>query len=169
MLSNFEIEDICREMGLDCVGVYSKDRLPKYKTHGGYYVNLQNYEDGNGTHFTFFFLSARPPGRPSGGGDAIYFDSFGMPPPLEVEAFIREKERSLSLENIMYNNRDIQDLQSKRCGWFCIALHYFLTYEQDSNKSLMENYSNFLSTWSFNSKTNDKILEEYLRGKTLLK
>lgn len=162
MLSNFEIEDICREMGLDCVGVYSKDRLPKYKTHGGYYVNLQNYEDGNGTHFTFFFLS-RPPGRPSGGGDAIYFDSFGMPPPLEVEAFIR------SSKDIMYNNRDIQDLQSKRCGWFCIALHYFLTYEQDENKTLMENYSNFLSTWSFNSKTNDKILEEYLRGKTLLK
>jgi hypothetical protein len=156
MLSNFEIEDICRNMGLDCVGVYSKDRLPKYKTYGGYYVNLQNYEDGNGTHFTFFFLDSHP-GRPA---SSIYFDSFGMPPPLEVENFMGK--------DIMYNTRDIQDLQSKRCGWFCIALHYFLTYDQDSNKSLLDNYADFLSTWSFKSKTNDNILMEYLRGKSLI-
>lgn len=153
MLSNFEIEDICRAMHLDCEGVYSKDKLPNYKTNGGYYVNLQDYADGMGTHFTFFFLNKK--------GDAIYFDSFGMPPPLEVERFIGSSTK------IMFSNRDIQDLHSKKCGWFCIALHYFLTYEQDSSKSLETNYSNFLSAWSYDTKRNDSILDEYLKGKTL--
>ena len=167
MLSNFEIEDICRELRLDCEGVYSKDRLPKYRTNGGYYVNLQDYADGYGTHFTFFFLGGTPktPHSRVVGGDtpAIYFDSFGVAPPIEVDKFLGTSN------DIMYNNRDIQDLKSQKCGWFCIALHYFLTYEQDKNKSLEENYSNFLSYWSFDSKKNDRILDEYLKGKTLKK
>jgi hypothetical protein len=153
MISNFEIEDICRDLKLDCEGVYSKDRLPKYRTNGGYYVNLQDFNDGNGTHFTFFFIEPK--------ANPIYFDSFGMPPPIEVDEFLG------SSKEIMYNNRDIQDLKSQKCGWFCIALHYFLTYEQDSRKSLEENYSNFLSSWSVDTSNNDKILNQYLKGRTI--
>ena len=162
MLSNFEIEDICRDLRLDCEGVYSKDRLPKYRTNGGYYVNLQDYEAGNGTHFTFFFIEPKENPLRSNSSGNIYFDSFGVAPPIEVDEFLGNND-------IMYNNRDIQDLKSKSCGWFCIALHYFLTYEQDKNKSLEENYSNFLSSWSYDSKKNDRILQEYLKGKTLKK
>jgi hypothetical protein len=43
MLSNFDIENICKELKLPIVGVYSKDRLPEIPYIGSYYINMQNY------------------------------------------------------------------------------------------------------------------------------
>jgi len=52
-LTNFEIEDICKQMQLPIVGVYSKDKLPEKRYIGSYYVNLEDHNAGGGSHWVF--------------------------------------------------------------------------------------------------------------------
>ena len=148
MLSNFDIENICYDLKLSCIGVFSKDRLPHMPYKGAYFINLQNINDGGGTHFTFMFLD-----NTSG----LYFDSFGMPPPTNINHLIKNKK-------MMYNNRQIQDLHSEKCGWFCIALDYYLKYDANMARTLEEKYEDFLNIWG-SPERNDDILKEYLEGK----
>ena len=51
MLSNFDLEDMAEKDGLDLIGVFSKDMMPKERVMGSYIINLQDYDDGNGTHW----------------------------------------------------------------------------------------------------------------------
>lgn len=152
-LSNFEIEDICEELKLSCIGVFSKDQIPKERKVGAYYINLQNHNDGNGTHWVFMRLFPN--------AKFIYFDSFGESPPEQII------EWSKPFKPIAINNRQIQDLKSEKCGWFCISLDYYFTYDCKTDKDVFDNYSDFLSIWSSNTKLNDKILKEFLGSKTL--
>jgi hypothetical protein len=67
---------------------------------------------------------------------------------------------------IATNNRQIQDIKSEMCGWYCIALDYFLTYDRRS-KDYLEEYDDFLNIWSADTKKNDRILGDYLRKNTI--
>jgi hypothetical protein len=152
MLTNFEIEDIADNLKLGIIGVFSKNQLPHRRAVGSYYVNLQDAEDGDGTHWVFFkiFDDAK----------AIYFDSFGLPPPQDINKFL------LPFKPVASNNRQIQDLKSEMCGWFCIACDYYLTYDVDKKrKDIFECYDDFLNIWSIDKKKNDTILKEYLKIK----
>ena len=146
-LSNFEIENICNDLKLNCIGVFSKDRLPADKKVGTYFVNMESYNDGDGTHWVCFRLF---PNR-----KVIYFDSFGMPPPQEILDWTH------SFKPIATNNRQIQDVKSSLCGWFCICLDYFFTYDICSN-NVFDEFENFLSIWSPDTKKNDKIVKDIL-------
>jgi len=152
-LSNFEIEDICDELKLPYIGVFSKDQIPKERKVGAYYINLQNHNDGNGTHWVFMRLFPN--------AKFIFFDSFGQKPPEQII------EWSKPFKPIAINNRQIQDINSQKCGWFCISLDYYFTYDCKTNKDVFDNYNDFLSIWSSNTKLNDKILKEFLGSKTL--
>ena len=154
MISNFQIEDICREVKLPLIGVFSKDQLPSRRKVGSYYISLENSDDGNGngTHWVFCRIFEC--------GKALYFDSFGMPRPQEVAKFL------LTFKPIATNNRQIQDVHSQKCRWFCLALDYFLTYEHRSNDPF-EEFDDFLNMYSFKTKLNDKILDDYLQRHTI--
>ena len=54
MISNFDLEKIADDMHLDLIGVFSKDNLPKERIVGSYIINLQDQDDGGGTHWTAF-------------------------------------------------------------------------------------------------------------------
>ena len=148
MLSNKDLEDFEKDMKLPLVGVYCKDELPDKHYVGDYYINLQNHDKGNGTHWTYFKIFDN--------GDAVYFDPFGMYMPEEVRQFL------LPFKPVAVNSREIQDYYSDCCGHFCEACSYYLTYEYDKNKSTDANFVDFLSIFSDNTKSNDKILKEYL-------
>ncbi len=112
-LSNFDIEEICKELKLPIVGVYSKDELERIdKYEGSYYVNMQDSDDGNGTHWVFMYIDKE--------GKALYFDSFGIPPPVEIENFLK------MFKPFYVNDRQIQDMKSTNCGFYWIALDSFL-------------------------------------------
>lgn len=148
MLTNFDLEDIAQQMNLDLIGVFSKDVLPKEKVTGSYIINLQDYDDGNGTHWTAFKIFDN--------GKCCYFDSFGMPMPPDVNSFL------IKLKPVAVNHRIIQDIKSNKCGYYCIA---FIKYFNDFNTKkydVFEAYDDFLNCFSNNSKTNDKILFELL-------
>ena len=79
-LSNFELIDLIKDMKLDYHfgGVFSKDLLPKDLIRDKFYiVNLQDSDDGGGTHWTVFYFN-----KPL---TSIYFDSYGFVAPLAVE------------------------------------------------------------------------------------
>jgi len=148
-LSNFDLMEMCRQLKLDCRGVFSKDQLPKDRRVGSYYVNMEDSEDGNGTHWVFM--------RIFDNGKAIYFDSYGTLPPIEIKDFLKP------FRPFATSNRHIQDNPSNKCGYFCIGCDMFFTYDRNPKKDIAENFDDFLNMFSINKPLNDKIIMEYLR------
>ena len=58
MLSDKEIHDIADQINITCLqGCFYKDKLKyeRFQPNKGYIINLQNSQDGNGTHFTLLY------------------------------------------------------------------------------------------------------------------
>ena len=105
-------------------------------------MNLQNSNEGGGTHWTCF--------KSINGSKIIeYFDAMGFSPPLEVY------ERAKG--DILYSERQIQDINATTCGWFCIADKGYETPKSHFDK--------FINMFSNNTHINDKILSKYLTSK----
>ena len=146
-LSNIDLEDIARHMKLPIIGVFSKDQLPKRHQAGSYYINMQDHDKGDGTHWVLVRIFDKH--------DCIYFDSFGVDMPTSVRTFLSPFKR------VPYNTRDIQDLTSDHCGLFCVSCDYFFRYKANPKLSPIDNYDNFLNAWSPYTKENDKLLKHY--------
>jgi hypothetical protein len=131
-LSNYDIEDILKDVK-NFNGVYSKDQLPKPIKKGWYIINLQNFTDGGGTHWTCFKY----------GKSIEYYDAFGFPPPIEV--------MRLAKGDIKWSPKQIQDIKSTACGWYCIArILSPLPYQK-----FIDKFSNY-------TMENDRVLKEML-------
>jgi hypothetical protein len=149
MLSNFDLEDMAEKDKLDLIGVFNKDMLPKERVMGSYIVNLQNYADGNGTHWVAFKIFDNK--------KCCFFDSFGLPMAQEINSFL------MPYKPVASNNRTIQDFKSEKCGYFCLAfISYFKNFNTKKN-DVFEAYDDFLNCFSNNPKTNDKIVDELLK------
>lgn len=148
MLSNFDLEDMAEKDGLDLIGVFSKNLMPKERVAGSYIINLQDYEDGNGTHWVCCKIFDNR--------KCCYFDPFGAPMPIDVNKFL------MPFKPIAQSNRHIQDLKSDKCGYFCLAfIKYFNDFNYKKN-DVYEAYDDWLNCFSTNEKTNDKIVMEML-------
>ena len=148
MLTNFDLEDIAEKMNLDLIGVFSKDMLPKERVAGSYIINLQDHNDGDGSHWVVFKIFNN--------GKSCFFDPFGMPMPTDVNSFL------MKFKPVAVNNRIIQDIKSDKCGYFCIA---FIKYFNDFNTKkddVFEAFDDFLNCFSNNAKLNDKIVFELI-------
>jgi len=143
-LSNIDILEILKNYGITINGIFSKDLLPHTLENGWYIINLQNHNIGNGTHWTCFNYQNND--------KCEYWDSFGFCAPEHL-AFL--------LNPYNFNNKEIQDLESSSCGWFCIALIKYV--ELNKQKApltiLVKRFSNM-----FSKKTilNDGILKCFL-------
>jgi hypothetical protein len=166
MISNFDIERICRKLELPLVGVFSKDKLPAERKIGSYYVNLQDSADGDGTHWTMFKIYSDDERENENittlGKErvhrvgALYFDPFGVDMPKEVSDFLSP------FKPIPYNTRQIQGLRQTECGWYCLACDYSLEHKQHSD-TYLDDYSKFLAYWSDKPATNLKMLKSLFR------
>ena len=148
-LTNFDILELCKQLQLNCVGVFSKDKLPTERQVGSYYINMEDEGDGGGTHWVFARIFEN--------GKAVYFDPFGTLDPIEVKDFLKP------FRPYATSNRHIQDNPSDKCGYFCIGCDVFFTYDRNKKKDLYENYDTFLNMFSIHKKLNDKIIMEYLK------
>lgn len=150
-LSNFEIEEIATKLKLPIVGVFCKDELPSpdkpRRQIGSYYVNLQSSKDGDGTHWTMFRIFEDH--------TAIYFDPFGLPPPQQVVSYLEQ------FKPIASSNRQIQDVKSQNCGYYCMNCDWYFTYDAVKGRPTDECFDDYLNVWSYDPKKNDKILKEY--------
>jgi len=163
MLSNFDIERIAKKLELPIVGVFSKDKLPKERKIGSYYINLQDHDDGDGTHWIFAkiysddereeeTITTDKKGNRVYRVGALYFDPYGLDMPKEVADFLSP------FKPIPYNNRQIQGLTQTECGWFCLSCDYSLEHKQHGD-TYLEDYEKFLSMWSDKPATNLKLLK----------
>ena len=145
--SNFDLEDLSQKYNLPLVGVYSKDELPKQIQVGSYIINLQDSTEGQGSHWCLIKIFDKK--------NALYFDSFGQPLPLEVLHFLRH------YKPVPYSNRQIQNIDSSRCGLYCIACDRYMSTIKRRN--MLEQFDDFLNMFTGDTKKNDAILVDYLK------
>jgi len=101
-LNNHQIEKIMKGVP-NFRGVYSKDTLPdKPNNKESFIVNLQNFFDGEGTHWVAIYKNK----------NYEYFDSFGLPPPEEIITYCKG--------DVEYNSIQIQKMNTDLCGYYCI-------------------------------------------------
>ena len=160
MLTNFDITRLCDDLDLPCIGVFSKDEL-KHTKHeiGSYYINMQNSDAGAGTHWVLAKIysdndrdsdsDSENDAKPA---KALYFDSFGLGMPKEVSEFLKP------YKPIPCTNRQIQDIRTTQCGWYCLYCDYVLEHKKHS-PTYLEDYEKFLNMWGDDIRENLKILK----------
>ena len=140
-LSNIDIEEILKSQKIK-VTVYMKDELPLTLKRGFYVINLQSSTDGSGSHWTALYYNSK---------HSYYFDPFGFLAPTEVEHKLNE---------YTFNNKQIQNLKSTACGYYCIAFIIFM----NKRKNKKVGFIIFIDEFSTNTEKNDKLLYNYLYG-----
>ena len=148
MLSNIQIEDIARRMSLDLVGCFNKDELPsRFEVGRSYIINIEDSQDEEGkelpgSHWTAFMMVEHTD-HPI----PMYFDSFGIGPPRQVEERVKRqlgKKRS----KICFSHKQVQDQEvSAMCGWFCLAWLSFMKKRGDGrffSNDMVVRYGDFL-------------------------
>ena len=140
-LSNSDIIRVLKDMGIEINGVYNRDDLPQLR-EGFYVINLDS-SSGKGTHWTAFYYHPL---------HSIYFDPFGFPAPEEVQKRIKP---------YIFNDRDIQDIDSTACGYYDIGFIKYLYQKPDKDKY----FEAFLNRFSDDTQKNDKVLYNILYKK----
>jgi hypothetical protein len=151
LTSNTELLDILKNNNIKINGVFAKDKLKKplqdsknprraSLKDGFYIVNLDN-SDGPGTHWTVLYKI--------NDGFSFWWDSFGFPAPEEIEDLLHKYE---------YNKKQIQDIKSTSCGFYCIAFIKFMINKQDKMKA----FNTFCNLFRANTIDNEIILHQLL-------
>lgn len=148
MLSNFQLERLCRDYKIPIVDICMKNELPNNVSNGSYIINLQSNDQGDGTHWTCLHICDN---------HALFFDSFGAPPSVEIMDFVKQRPQC----KLGYNQGIIQDLKSDLCGYFCVGLllQLHLTKSRDMYKIANE----YINQFDDNTKNNDEILKHYFK------
>ena len=101
-LSNFELEDAVKRLKIPSFrGAFLLDTLPK-KPNKKTIVNFDK-SGGHGTHWVAWYKN---------GKTKIYFDSYGVQPPLEVMYYLKSP--------IHYNTDQLQPAGKVFCGHLCL-------------------------------------------------
>lgn len=139
-LNDIQIRELTENWNLPLNNILMRDEMNELNKDGFYIINLDT-SDNSGTHWTALYYHPL---------NSYYFDSFGFVPPLEVEEKIKP---------YLYNNTDIQDFNSKACGWYCIAFIKFL--HNKTNKEIA--FKEFLKLFKNKTIENDDILHKFLK------
>ena len=137
--NDLQLKEYAEKMGLPLLNILMRDEMDEINKDGFYIINLDN-SNGTGTHWTSLFYHPL---------NSYYFDSYGFVAPLEVEQKIKPYK---------YNDSEIQDFNSKACGYFALAFIKFLN--DKTNKEVA--FKEFLRLFKDNTKKNDDILKKYL-------
>jgi len=172
MLTNFDIERIAKKLDLPIVGVFSKNELLNTERKvGSYYINLMDddktdAEGNNGSHWVLAkiycdedrenYSSDEEEKKSHKVCNALYFDAFGFGMPKAVSSFLKP------FKPVYCNNREIQNINTSQCGWYCLACDYALEHLQYSD-TYLEDYEKFLEMWSSDPKKNLTILKKFFK------
>jgi hypothetical protein len=109
-LSNFQLIDAVKKLKIkNFRGVFIRTDLPKKprkKECGIMNLDGDLTDETKGTHWVAWAVSH---------SEKIYFDSFGIQPPLELINYLREKPG-----DIEYCTDQIQELNTVICGHLCL-------------------------------------------------
>ncbi len=110
-LSNYQLENIARDLRITLKDVVMKDELPTERETGNWIINLES-EGNHGSHWVCLIVCDN---------FSFYFDSFGQLMPTEVIDFCKDRYHPL-----YYNAKEIQDMDSSLCGFYCIGFFKYL-------------------------------------------
>ena len=103
-LSNFELEDVVRKLNIPRFrGVFLLDTLPKKPKKKECGIVNFDKSGGPGTYWVAWYKNGRT---------KIYFDSYGVQPPLEVIDYLKRP--------IHYNTDQLQPAGEVFCGHLCL-------------------------------------------------
>lgn len=143
MLSNVDLMRLADKFRVNLNAVISKDELPEQHKDGWYILNLQNWKDGSGTHWV---------ACKKGGEETVYFDSYGVLPPVSVIDIDDDK--------LVVNDKQIQALHGDdNCGLYCIGVMVMFKICRGTNKVRLENFQKLFSA---DTRKNQYLLKEFL-------
>ena len=145
MLSNFEIIDLCKYYDIELNGVYMKDEITGH--FGNYIINLSN-SDSMGSHWTTLILDK---------SQSMYFDSFGANQPNEITEFVKKSKT----KHLAFSNEIIQNLESKVCGYYCIA--FLLYIKNNIYETKYNSFIKFINLFKDNTKLNIGVLKNIFK------
>lgn len=145
---SLQLEEYANKLQLPLIEVLSKDELVGRPRAGAYIINLEDSDKG-GSHWVLLMVFPNK--------ECIYFDPFGVPPPENVKAFIKNP--------IAMSNRDIQDMNATTCGYWCLACCHYMTFHK--KRPVYERFDDFLNMFKEDTKKNDRLLLGYLKSNGL--
>lgn len=136
-LTNYDIDDLVKRLKINNFkGCFMRDALPTLKKNESIIINLDD-SDNAGSHWVALI---------SIGKKLQYFDSFGVYPPDEIKSKYKKK--------VMFSTMQVQDINSNRCGWYCL---YFLN---EISKGI--DYFDLIYLYDIHNKNkNEKQLKNY--------
>jgi hypothetical protein len=143
-LSDKEINNYFRHSEL-FGGVYPKNAIPPrvaLMERGAIIVNMNNVGQA-GSHWTLVLMEK---------GHTVYLDSFGVVPSANVLRFVKSR----SPKNF-YVDRQLQDLASSSCGWFCI---YFARECMLKGRDILD----VLGEFTYDTKRNEALLKKRMQN-----
>lgn len=161
MLTDYQIEQLCKKMSIPLEEIIFKDEVPKkFKFNKSYIINLDDEYDeaGNlqsGSHWVGLQINKYPNDTIK----ALYFDSYGMPPPKDI---IKCYKRTTNKDHLPYNTKDIQSLMANSCGWFVCAWLHFINNFSHRERDLYLDSENFLEFFDDLNKSQDFKKNEYI-------
>jgi hypothetical protein len=128
--TSLELQNICNHLNIKLNGIMMKDQLnTKNIKNGCYIINLENHNQ-DGSHWTALFKNKNK---------YYYADSFGVVPPQTLLDNLK-----INPNNLFYNDKQIQDLKSQRCGFYAIYFLYCI-----SKNPIQEGLEKYINTFSF--------------------
>jgi len=124
--SNTYLEKKCKEFKIPTV-VCDITEIQFLQDGYNYIFNM-----GNNTHWVALFVQ---------GTFVAYCDSFGVVPPTKIIKLISRYSQAKKLEiTYMYNDMDIQNLQSGYCGEYAFMFLYYMNYAKGAFKNRFKKY-----------------------------
>jgi hypothetical protein len=161
MLTDTDIWNLADKMAIPLVFCDFKDKLKEEMLQYGksYIINMENEFDEDGTpnkgsHYCAFQVNSYPEGK-----EAVYFDSYGQPPPQAVEKFCKCR--------LPHNDKDIQSLMNSACGWYCLAFLHYINSAESRSRDLYTDAQNFVAMFEDLEKTTDNTA--HLKNEWILK
>jgi hypothetical protein len=116
--TSFELQEACKELKIPLRSIAFKDQLARLTpVQGAYIINMAN-SGSAGTHWIALWNYRDRQNK----SQSIYFDSFGLPPPIEVTQFAK---RYGDL-HVVANTRQLQPTDEGFCGQFCLLFLYYV-------------------------------------------
>lgn len=143
-ISNFDIIDICRKLGILLKGTFMKDELTSLDI-GNYIINLQD-SDQSGSHWCAMCIRK---------DCVVWVDSFGAVCPQNIYELIKKY-----FKHFYCNNWIIQDLKSEACGWYCICYFLYLKKHENNGKSLQDNSNDYINNYFDQTDKNFGVLKK---------
>jgi len=152
MITDTDLYKVAKENRIPLIDVFMKDEPPKQIFNGGYIINLQDASlNEGGTHFVGLYV-------PLHQNKIAYMDSFGFPPSESTLNWIRTSP--LRSYKMMYNDKQIQNIQSGGCGIYSLFFIDFMN-KQNKFKPLEDSLKSFQKLFSDDTKENLQRLKHY--------